>query len=53
MPRERLCSLGRLDELRESRAHNIDGMIASLVKVAKQDWVRKEAVQLEAIWSAG
>lgn len=52
MPRERLCSLGRLDELRES-GHNIDGMIASLVKVAKQDWVRKEAVQLEAIWSAG
>lgn len=51
MPRERLCSLGRLDELRESG--NIGGMIASLVKVAKQDWVRKEAVQLEAIWSAG
>ncbi len=46
---ERLCSLGRLDELRESG--NIDRMIASLVKVAKEDWVRKEAVELEAIWS--
>jgi hypothetical protein len=36
---ERLCSLGRLDELRESG--NIDRMIASLVKIAKQDWIRK------------
>jgi len=46
---ERLCSLGRLDKLRESG--NIDRIIASLVKIAKEDWVRKEAVQLEAAWS--
>ncbi|MBT9137288.1 MAG: hypothetical protein DDT34_02376 [Firmicutes bacterium] len=46
---ERLCSLGRLDELRESG--NIDRMIASLVKVARHGWIRKETVQLEATWS--
>lgn len=46
---ERLCSLGRLEELRGSGA--IDRMIAGLAKVARDHWVRARALELEAKWS--
>ena len=46
---ERLCSLGRLEELEGSDA--IDRLIAGLAKVAKDEWVRTKALKLEANWS--
>jgi len=46
---ERLCSLGRLDELRGRGA--IDRMIVSLSKVARDHWIRTKALELEANWS--
>ena len=46
---ERLCSLGRLEELRESGA--IDRLIAGLSQVAKDQWIRAKALKLEAKWS--
>lgn len=42
---ERVCSLGRLDQLRDSAA--IDRMIAKLAEVARQRWVRAEALKLQ------
>ena len=46
---ERLCSLGRLEELEGSDA--IDRLIAGLAKVARDEWVRARALKLEANWS--
>jgi len=46
---ERLCSLGRLEELKGS--NTIDRLIAGLSKVAKDEWVRAKALKLEANWS--
>lgn len=46
---ERMCSLGRVDQLRESGA--IDRMIAKLAQVARQRWVSQEALRLATRWS--
>ena len=46
---ERLCSLGRLEELKGS--NTIDRLIAGLSKVAKDEWIRAKALKLEANWS--
>jgi len=46
---ERLCSLGRLEELQGSDV--IDRLIAGLARVAKDEWVRARALKLEANWS--
>ena len=46
---ERLCSLGRLEELQGSDV--IDRLIAGLARVAKDEWVRAKALKLEANWS--
>ena len=46
---ERICSLGRVDQLRESGV--IDKMIAKLAQVAQQRWVRQEALKLGTPWS--
>ena len=41
---ERVCSLGRLEDLQNSGA--LDRMMAKLAEVTKQRWVRAEALQL-------
>jgi len=46
---ERVCSLGRMEELRESGA--IDRMVAKLAEVSRQRWVRAEALQLGTPWA--
>lgn len=46
---ERVCSLGRVEELRDGGA--IDRMIAKLARVAKQRWVRAEALKLDTPWT--
>lgn len=46
---ERVCSLGRLEELQESGA--LDRMVAKLAEVAKQRWVRAESLKLGTPWS--
>jgi len=46
---ERVCSLGRLEDLQNSGA--LDRMIAKLAEVAKQRWVRAESLQLGTPWT--
>ncbi len=46
---ERVCSLGRLEDLQSSGA--LDRMIAKLAEVAKQRWVRAESLQLGTPWT--
>jgi len=46
---ERVCSLGRVEELRERGV--IDRMIAKLAEVARQRWIRAEALRLGTPWS--
>lgn len=46
---ERVCSLGRVEELRQSGA--IDRMVAKLVQAARQRWVRAEALKLGTPWA--
>lgn len=46
---ERVCSLGRVEELVGSGA--VDRMIARLAQVAKQRWVRAEALKLGTPWT--
>ena len=46
---ERVCSLGRLEELQKSGA--LDRMIARLAEVAKQRWVRAESLKLGTPWT--
>jgi hypothetical protein len=46
---ERVCSLGRLEDLQESGA--LDRMIAKLAEVAKQRWVRAESLKLGTPWT--
>jgi hypothetical protein len=45
----RICSLGRLEELRESGA--LDRMMAKLAEVTKQRWVRAESLKLGTPWT--
>lgn len=46
---ERVCSLGRLEDLQKSGA--LDRMIAKLAEVAKQRWVRAESLELGTPWA--
>jgi len=46
---ERVCSLGRLEELQESGT--LDRMMAKLTEVAKQRWVRAESLKLGTPWA--
>lgn len=46
---ERVCSLGRLEDLQESGA--LDRMIAKLAEVARQRWVRAESLKLGTPWA--
>jgi hypothetical protein len=46
---ERVCSLGRVEALQESGT--IDRMVAKLAEVARQRWVRAEALKLETPWT--
>jgi transposase len=46
---ERVCSLGRLEDLQNSGA--LDRMMAKLAEVTKQRWVRAEALQLGTPWA--
>jgi len=46
---ERVCSLGRVEELQKRGA--IDRMIAKLSEVARQRWVRAEALKLGTPWT--
>lgn len=46
---ERVCSLGRVEELQKSGA--LDRMMAKLAEVAKQRWVRAESLKLGTPWA--
>lgn len=46
---ERVCSLGRVEELQKSGA--VDRMMAKLAQVAKQRWVRAESLKPGTPWT--
>lgn len=46
---ERVCSLGRLEDLQKSGA--LDRMIAKLAEVTKHRWVRAESLELGTPWA--